>query len=78
MPKEKVTVSLPVDALRYADEYKEAHGLNRSEVLALALKALRAEELAEGYRALAAEYAENPDPLLDSGFEEVLEQTEWD
>lgn len=71
---QKVTVSLPQDALHYADSYKEAHGMNRSEVLVLALKALRERELAEGYKALAAEQA---DELTDSSVREVLEHTEW-
>lgn len=74
---QKVTVSLPADVLTYADTYKKAHGLNRSEVLTLALKLLREQELAEGYRALAAEQANHPDPLVDTGLEDVLEQTEW-
>lgn len=73
----KVTVSLPEEVLTYADRYKEAHGLNRSEVLTLALKVLREKELAEGYRALAEEQQANPDPLLDSGLDEVVAQTEW-
>ena len=77
LPNQKVTVSLPSEALSYADAYKEAHGLNRGEVLTLALKLLRQQELAEGYRALAAEQAATPDALLDSGLEKVLEQTEW-
>jgi len=71
---QKVTVSLPEDALHYADSYKKAHGMNRSEVLVLALKALRERELAEGYKALAAEQAEM---LTDADRREVLEQLEW-
>jgi metal-responsive CopG/Arc/MetJ family transcriptional regulator len=71
---QKVTVSLPQDALHYADSYKDAHGMNRSEVLVLALKALRERELAEGYKALAEEQAKT---LTDSGMSEVLEQLEW-
>ena len=70
----KVTVSLSTEVLKYADAYKKEHGLNRSEVVTLALKLLRERELAAGYRALAEEYAEMPDPLLDTGLEETLEQ----
>ena len=70
---QKVTVSLSVDALSYADTYKETHGLaTRSEVLALALKLLREQELAAGYRALAEEMARRPDPLVDAGLGETL------
>lgn len=76
-PNQKVTVSLPADALSYADSYKELHGLNRSEVLTLALRRLREQELAEGYKLLAQEQAATPDPLIDSGLEDVLTQTEW-
>ncbi len=73
----KVTVSLPVEILSYADQYKEAHSLaTRSEVLTLALKLLREKELEAGYRALAEEYAKNPDPLMDSGLEETLDMIE--
>lgn len=70
---QKVTVSLPADALTYADTYRESHGLStRSEVLTLALKLLRERELLEGYRALAKEMAQHPDPLVDSGLDETL------
>lgn len=65
-------VSLPVALLNYTDRYKENHGLNRSEVLVLALKALQDKELAEGYDALAKEMAQMDDPWLDSGLAETL------
>ena len=74
---QKVTVSLPAAALSYADRYKEAHGLNRSEVLTLALRLLRERELLEGYRTLAETQRAHPDPLLDTGLDEVVQQTEW-
>ena len=70
---QKVTVSLSAEALTYADAYRETHGLaTRSEVLSLALKLLRERELAEGYRALAEEMAQNPDPFVDSDLDETL------
>ena len=76
---QKVTVSLPADVLNYADAYKKSHGLNRSEVLTLALKLLRERELGEGYRALAEEEKQNPntDSWVDSDTDETLKQTEW-
>lgn len=72
MANQKVTVSLPVALLNYTDRYKENYGLNRSEVLVLALKALQDKELAEGYDALAKEMVQMDDPWIDSGLEETL------
>lgn len=74
---QKVTVSLPPDALAYAERYQKEHGLaTRSEVLALALRLLRERELEAGYRALSQDYLKETDPLLDSGLEETLEAME--
>ena len=78
---QKVSVSLPNELLAYAEAYRKSHGLSsRSEVLVRALKTLREAELAEGYRALAAEYKERPDPLADAIGAEGLEpsdETTW-
>lgn len=78
---QKVSVSLPNELLAYAEAYRRSHGLSsRSEVLVRALKTLREAELAEGYRALAAEYKERPDPLADAIGAEELEpsdETTW-
>ena len=41
------------------------------------LELLRERELEEGYRALAEEYATDPDPIIDFGLEETLEHTQW-
>jgi hypothetical protein len=43
-------------------------------VIQLALKKLREWEFAEGYRQMARDYAEHPDPLLDLEFNETIEQ----
>lgn len=75
MTNQKVTISLPDELLRYADEYKESHGLNRSEVFSLALKTLREQELIEGYKAMAKDEAELNDPWLDSDLKETLAET---
>jgi Arc/MetJ-type ribon-helix-helix transcriptional regulator len=70
---QKVTVSLPQNVLEYADRYRQEHGLSsRSEVLTLALRLLRVRELEAGYKALAEEYENSLDPLLDSGLGETL------
>lgn len=80
---QKVSVSLPDDLLAYTERYQQAHGLSsRSEVVVRALKTLREAELAEGYRALAAEYEERPDLLTDTiGTEgqglEPSDETSW-
>ena len=73
MPKEKVTVSLAPDALRYTEHYRKIHGLKtRSEVLARALKLLRERELVEGYRAMSEDESQLRDPWLDSDLQETL------
>jgi metal-responsive CopG/Arc/MetJ family transcriptional regulator len=72
--KQKVTISLPLDVLSYADRYKTEHGIaTRSEVLAIALRLLRERELVAGYRAMAEEQAKDDDPWLDSDLGETLE-----
>lgn len=76
MNNQKVTISLPGEMLCYADTYKAHHGLSRSEVFTLALKLLREQELAEGYRAMAEDWASHEDPWLDSGLEETLTEGE--
>ena len=59
--------------LAYVDMYKNTHCLSsRGEVLTLALELLRERELLEGYRALAEEMAQHPDPLVDSGLDETM------
>jgi metal-responsive CopG/Arc/MetJ family transcriptional regulator len=69
----KISVSLPTEWLRYTEIYRKTHGLSsRSEVIVRAMEALRERELAEGYRALAEEYAKHPDALLDAGVAEGL------
>jgi Arc/MetJ-type ribon-helix-helix transcriptional regulator len=71
---EKVSVSLPEDLVRYAEQYRKSHRMSsRSEVLAEAVRALRERELAHGYRELADEYRDRVDTLLDAGVAEGLE-----
>jgi Arc/MetJ-type ribon-helix-helix transcriptional regulator len=71
---EKVSVSLPEDLVRYAEQYQKSHRMSsRSEVLAEAVRALRERELAQGYRELADEYRARVDTLLDAGGAEGLE-----
>ena len=71
---QKISVSLSQDLLQYAETYRKTHGLSsRSEVIALAVKALRERELVEGYKALAEEYRHKPDPLTNAGVADGLE-----
>ena len=71
---QKISISLSPELLRYAEEYQKTHKLaSRSEVIALAMKALRERELFNGYKAMAEDYQKNPDPLLDSGINDGLE-----
>ena len=74
---QKVTLSLPAETLSYIDAYRDvyrtSYGLTtRGEVLALALKLLREQELAAGYRALAEEMAQPSDLFVDSNLEDTI------
>ena len=71
---EKLSISLPKPLARFVEAYRRRHGLkSKSEVIALALKKLREEELIEGLEAMREEYAKEPDAWLDSDLEETLE-----
>ena len=71
---QRLSISLPTDLVRYAEQYKQSHQLeSRSEVIARALKALRTLERIEGYKQMAQDYRAQPDPLLDSGVSDGLE-----
>lgn len=74
----KFSVSLSPQSRDFVEQYQKTHGLSRSEVINRAIQALREQELAEGYRALAREYAEAPDPLLDAGIADGLEPSTED
>ena len=53
---EHMTISLPPDIARYIKDYQQTHGLeSRSEAFVKAVQALREQELAEQYTALARE-----------------------
>ena len=73
----KISISLSKELLEYVDGYRQTRGLSsRSEVLARALKTLRAAELAEGYRELSAEYKTRWDPLVEAIGAEGLEPSD--
>lgn len=78
---QKISISLSPELLRYAEEYQKTHKLaSRSEVIALAMKALRDKELLEGYKAMAQDYQKKPDPLIEAGINDGLEpsdETSW-
>ena len=71
---EKLSISLSEPLARFVEAYRRRHRLkSKSEVVALALKKLREEELIEGLRAMSEDYAREPDAWLDSDLEETLE-----
>lgn len=76
-----VRFNLPDDLLAYADTYRQTHTLaSLSDVSVRVLGALRKAEFAEGQRALAAEQAARPDPLVEATGNEGLEpgdETTW-
>jgi Arc/MetJ-type ribon-helix-helix transcriptional regulator len=79
--KEKISITLPSELLKYAESYQQEHGFaSRSDVLAEGLRALRRLELIESYRQ-AAEYARtHPDPLEEIDAIDGLEPSdgnEW-
>lgn len=59
MPAERLTITLPRETAEYARQVARRRGKSRSAIVAEALEALRQaemeRELAEGYRAMAAE-----------------------
>jgi Arc/MetJ-type ribon-helix-helix transcriptional regulator len=74
---QKLSISLSPELLRYAEEYQKTHNLaSRSEVISLAIQALREKELLEGYQAMAEDYEKNPDLLLDAGISDGLEPSD--
>ena len=76
---QKISISLPPETIRYAEQYQREHGLaSRSEVMLEAIKALRDRELIEGYKAWAEEFRSNPDPLTEMGLHEGLEPSTED
>jgi metal-responsive CopG/Arc/MetJ family transcriptional regulator len=56
MKIEKISISLPKDAMRFVEQYRKQHKLrSRSDVFAKAVRALNEKDLAEAYRASALE-----------------------
>ena len=59
-PAQRMTISLPPDAAHYLEQYQQAHHLSsRSEAVLKAVQALRDQQLAADYAALARE--DNPE-----------------
>jgi Arc/MetJ-type ribon-helix-helix transcriptional regulator len=78
----KLSVSLPSDLKAFADRYRRDHGLeSRSEVIRVALEALRQAELAHAYAAHAAEAEHDPEQAywLEAGVADGIEpdEAEW-
>ncbi len=80
-PHQKISISVPVNLLRYAEKYQAQQQLSsRSDVFSAALIALREKELEESYRAWTEEQGHNPDPLLaidNTDGLELSDGSEW-
>ena len=56
MLAEKISVSLPPEAMSFIESYRQQHAIkSRSQVIELALRSLRDSELEAAYRAAANE-----------------------
>ena len=70
---QRMTISLPSSLAHYLDEYQKSHGVgSRSEAMAHAIRALREQQLAEEYAALAQEHDPDRTVFLEGytdGFE---------
>ncbi len=76
---QKISISLPPELIKYADQYEQNHGLkSRSDVLAKALRALREQELTESYRQATKDHLERPEILLEVGVNDGLEPSTED
>ena len=77
---QRITISLPPDAASYLEQYQQAHHLSsRSEAVLKAIQALREQQLAEDYAALARENNPERAAFLE-GFTDGLEPSggkEW-
>jgi Arc/MetJ-type ribon-helix-helix transcriptional regulator len=79
---QKISISLPPEILEYAEQYTAEKGLSsRSDFFVAAAKALREQELSEGYRAFADEYHQHPErfDFLQDGSDglEPSDGSEW-
>jgi Arc/MetJ-type ribon-helix-helix transcriptional regulator len=73
----KISISLPADLVYYLDDCIREHGLeSRSEVVATALRAMRALELEAAYTAASAEWDSSEDAQVwDSALADGLQDT---
>lgn len=74
MLAEKLSISLPPDAVAFIESYREAHAIkSRSQVVELALRKLREQDLESAYREAAAEH----DPEWDHTSADGLQDEAW-
>lgn len=79
-PAQRMTISLPPDAARYLEQYQQTHHLSsRSEAVLKAIQALRDQQLAEDYAALARENDPERARLLEGNTDglEPSDGSEW-
>ncbi|WP_029482756.1 ribbon-helix-helix domain-containing protein [Deinococcus marmoris] len=77
---QRMTISLPPDAARYLEEYQQSHQLaSRSEAVLKAIQALRDQQLAEDYAALARENDPERARFLEGNTDglEASDGSEW-
>ena len=72
----KVTISLPLDVLEFADDLAKRRSTSRSRVIVEALNNLKREQLraqmAEGYKELASDNLQEADEAIELASEVVL------
>ncbi len=74
MLAEKISVSLPAEAMSFLESYRQMHAIkSRSQVIELALRSLREKELEEAYRAASNEV----DPAWDATNTDGLHYETW-
>jgi len=74
MLAEKISVSLPAEAISFIESYRQDHAIkSRSQVIELALRSLRERELEVAYR----EASSDADPAWDNANTDGLQDETW-
>lgn len=74
MLAEKLSISLPAEAVEFIEAYRVEHAIrSRSQVVELALRKLREQNLEAAYRAVSAE----ADPAWDAANSDGLSDETW-
>lgn len=74
MLAEKLSISLPPEAVAFIENYRQTHAIkSRSQVVELALRKLREQDLEAAYREAAAEQ----DPAWNKASADGLQDEAW-